>query len=428
MRLEGAARLAPRARGAPVIRVAGLDKRFRKYTARGGYTTIKSSLLRRWFGGGAASAPRWLQVLDGIEFEVRRGTAFGIVGQNGSGKSTLLKILAGILKPDRGTVAIDGRVSPLIELGAGFHPEFSGRENVHLNGIVLGMSRAEIEQRFDAIVDFAELRDSIDDPVRTYSSGMYMRLGFAIAAHSAPDLLLVDEILAVGDQGFARKCEQWLADFLAGGGTVVLVSHDPAAIERWCDEAIWLDGGRIRERGTPRRVLSAYQQTVVTADAATTAGPAYPSSRDGAPFEVERVAVRDADGMERSHFRFGEAISFDIEGLRTADPGPVAFAVGVRRADGIACFATSTIGGGAEIDPVPGPARIRCRLARIPLVDGSYQVDVAVGRPDGTVLYQKVGAALFFVESGHLSDVVVILDHEWSIEPNPGAPLAAANR
>src|SRR5213079_3208762 len=180
------------------------------------------------------------------------------IGRNGSGKSTALKLVAGITKPTSGRVRVDGRVSALIELGAGFHPEISGRENVFINGIMLGLTKREIQRRFDEIVDFAELREFIDAPVKTYSSGMYMRLGFAVAIHVDPDVLLVDEVLAVGDEGFTHKCLDKFAEFKRRGKTILLVTHSLGLVERFCDEALWLDKGAVRSGGDPKRVVGAY--------------------------------------------------------------------------------------------------------------------------------------------------------------------------
>ena len=193
-----------------------------------------------------------------MSFSVRQGSTFGIVGRNGSGKSTALKLVAGITKPTTGTVSVQGRISALIELGAGFHPEISGRENVFINGIMLGLTKKEITRRFDEIVEFAELEDFIDAPVKTYSSGMYMRLGFAVAIHVDPDVLLIDEVLAVGDESFTHKCLDKFAEFRRRNKTVLLVTHSLNLVERFCDEALWLNEGRARAMGDPRRVVSTY--------------------------------------------------------------------------------------------------------------------------------------------------------------------------
>jgi ABC-type polysaccharide/polyol phosphate transport system ATPase subunit len=243
----------------PAIGLAGIHKRFRKFTVRGDYTTLKTSLLNRMFRRGSG-AGHYVDVLNGIDLDVAPGTTLGIIGRNGSGKSTLLKVMAGIIRPDEGEVEVRGRISPLIELGAGFHPEFSGRENVFLNGLVIGMTKAETEERYDTIVEFAGLADVMDDPVRTYSSGMYMRLAFSVAVHADPEVLLIDEILAVGDEAFIAKCYDRIAAFQEAGKTIVMVSHGLESIIRWCHEAIWIDRGRIMARGNPTRVTRLYHE------------------------------------------------------------------------------------------------------------------------------------------------------------------------
>jgi len=198
-------------------------------------------------------------VLRGLTFSVKQGQTLSIIGRNGSGKSTLLKVLAGIYRADHGQIRVHGRLGALLDLGTGFHPEFSGRENVFINGIILSLSKKEIRQRFDQIVQFAGLEAFIDEPVKTYSSGMYMRLGFAVAVHADLDILLIDEILAVGDVAFQLKCFDKIAEFRQHGKTIILVSHDLASAEQLSDEVIWLDRGIMREQGKPQRVISHYR-------------------------------------------------------------------------------------------------------------------------------------------------------------------------
>ena len=239
------------------IELVNVTKVYRKYARRKQFATLKSALLK-------GSLIQDLQpeetfpALQGVSFSVPAGTTYGVIGRNGSGKSTALKLVAGITKPTTGTVSVSGRISALIELGAGFHPEISGRENVFINGIMLGLSKREIARRFDEIVEFAELRDFIDAPVKTYSSGMYMRLGFAVAIHVDPDVLLVDEVLAVGDEGFTHKCLDKFGEFKRRGKTILLVTHSLPLVERFCDEALWLDSGKVRGSGDPKRVVGAY--------------------------------------------------------------------------------------------------------------------------------------------------------------------------
>src|SRR5256885_5713758 len=236
-------------------RVGG-SKIYRRYGGRH-FSTLKSALLQRSILRDLRPSETF-PALTGVSFSVPKGATYGVMGRNGSGKSTALKLVAGITKPTSGSVRVEGRISALIELGAGFHPEISGRENVFINGIMLGLTRREIQERFDEIVDFAELRDFIDAPVKTYSSGMYMRLGFAVAIHVDPDVLLVDEVLAVGDEAFTHKCLDKFAEFKRRGKTILLVTHSLSVVERFCDEAVWLDEGAVRAQGDPRRVVDAY--------------------------------------------------------------------------------------------------------------------------------------------------------------------------
>jgi lipopolysaccharide transport system ATP-binding protein len=245
------------------IRVEGVSKRFRKIVLRTGYTTVKSAVTRLL--AGRAEPVEYVDALRDVTLHVPRGTTLGIVGRNGSGKSTLVRIIAGIYEPDAGRVMTEGRVSALIELGVGFHPEFSGRENVYINGIVLGLSRAELRRRFDEIVEFAGLEQFIDSPVRTYSAGMYMRLGFSVAVHVDPDILLVDEVLAVGDEQFVRKCLDKMDEFKTCGKTIVIAGHDLALMERWCDAALLLDKGRVLAHGLPVDVIGAYRALMTPA-------------------------------------------------------------------------------------------------------------------------------------------------------------------
>src|SRR5438876_7035307 len=244
----------------PAIELQNVTKIYRRYSGRQ-FATLKSALLQRSILRDLQASETYPALTD-VSFTVPKGSTYGVIGRNGSGKSTALKLVAGITKPTSGAVRVSGRISALIELGAGFHPEISGRENVFINGIMLGLTRREIQQRFDEIVEFAELRDFIDAPVKTYSSGMYMRLGFAVAINVDPDVLLVDEVLAVGDEGFTHKCLDKFGEFKRRGTTVLLVTHSLGLVERFCDEALWLDAGKVRGEGDPKRVVDAYLMDV----------------------------------------------------------------------------------------------------------------------------------------------------------------------
>jgi len=238
-----------------VIEFHHVSKRFQLQEGRTLREFIPAFLQGRGF-----SAPFF--ALRDVSFSLARGETLGIIGRNGSGKSTALKLMAGVMVPSAGLVRVQGRVSPLIELGAGFHPDLTGRENVFLNASILGMSGKEIRARFDEIVTFAELWDFIDTPVKRYSSGMYMRLGFSVAAHSTPDILLVDEVLAVGDAAFQEKCLAKIREFQAQGVTIVLVTHALELVETFCQRALLLDGGRLVAEGTPQTVVQHYREMV----------------------------------------------------------------------------------------------------------------------------------------------------------------------
>src|SRR6187402_1866620 len=243
------------------IDVINVSKVYRRYARKRQFATLKSAIL-----DGSLLADlkpdETFQALRNVSFSVPKGCTYGVIGSNGSGKSTLLKCVAGITRPTEGDVKVDGRMSALIELGAGFHPEISGRENIFINGIMLGLTKKEIQHRFDEIVDFAEMKDFIDAPVKTYSSGMYMRLGFAVAVHVDPEVLLVDEVLAVGDQSFTHKCLDKFAEFRRRNKSILLVTHSLGLVERFCDEALWLDRGQKRGQGDPKRVIGAYMTDV----------------------------------------------------------------------------------------------------------------------------------------------------------------------
>jgi len=217
-------------------------------------------LLPAFLQGKETKKEFW--ALKDVDFTVKKGETLGIIGPNGSGKSTILKLIAGVMSPTKGKITVNGKVSPLIELGAGFHPELSGRENIYLNGSILGLTQKEIDQNFKKIVDFAELWDFIDQPVKHYSSGMYMRLGFSVAIHVNPEILIIDEILAVGDTAFQAKCLDKMRDFQAQGITIIIVSHSLETIKAFCQKTIWLDNGKINQEGNPEKTIPLYQQSI----------------------------------------------------------------------------------------------------------------------------------------------------------------------
>lgn len=239
----------------PAIIVEGVSKKFRLFHERN--QTLKSAVMR---GRRVVADDFW--ALRDVSFEVPRGQTLGLIGRNGSGKSTLLKTLARIYQPDEGRIVLNGRVSSMLEVGSGFHPELSGRENIFLNGSILGLTRKQVTARFDEIVDFSGVEAYIDQPVKNYSSGMYVRLGFAVAVHTEPDILMVDEILSVGDGAFRKKSRQKFLEFTGQGRTVILVSHSLSQIRSMCQQTAWLHDGRLRALGPTDQVVDAYEATI----------------------------------------------------------------------------------------------------------------------------------------------------------------------
>jgi lipopolysaccharide transport system ATP-binding protein len=423
----------------PAIVARDLAKVYRRFLHKHQFRTLKSALLT----GSLLSdlAPdQTFTALDGVSFEVPKGCTFGVIGENGSGKSTLLKLTAGITKPTRGSLSVDGRISALIELGAGFHPEISGRENVAINGIMLGLTRREVDERFDEIVAFAELQDFIDAPVKTYSSGMYMRLGFAVAIHVDPDVLLIDEVLAVGDEAFTRKCLDKIGEFRRRGKTILLVTHSLGLVERMCDEVLWLRHGRVAGRGDSKRVVDSYlthvaggEEMLLTHEhglspaggAAAEHGPvaaapprgAYREGRwGGREIEVRRVRLLDDQGSERHVYASGETLTIELD-VHVAEPTQdFVFGVGVFNADGLSVYGTNT-----EIErylprSARGEGRVSLRLEDLRLVEGTYLLDVAAHKRDGTPYDYHRGLYSFRVKS-RVKDVGVYRPpHTWSFE------------
>ena len=404
------------------IEVRDVHKIYRRYGRRRHFGTLKSALL----SGRILRDLRpdeVLQALNGVSFNVPAGRAFGIIGRNGSGKSTMLKLIAGIGKPTSGTVAVHGRVSALIELGAGFHPEISGRENVYINAMMLGLSKREVTARFDEIVRFAELEDFIDAPVKTYSSGMYMRLGFAVAINVDPDVLLVDEVLAVGDQSFTHKCLDKFGEFRRRGRTVLIVTHSLDVVTRFCDEALWLDNGRSRVLGEPERVIDAYLEDVARAEQAALAASGLGPSRE---VEIVAVQLRGPEGQPSTMFGSGGRMEIRAT-VRAARPtADVLFGFHIINRDGVRCYGTNT-----EIDGLPaaaldGEGTVVCVIDRLDLLEGPYSLDVAVGRPDGTP-YDRDHRCTFTVTSTRRDIGIFRPPHQWSFGggitmPSPATP------
>ena len=392
------------------IDAADVTKVYRRYTHKKQFATLKSALV----SGSLIKDLRpedTFAALKGVSFKVPAGSTYAIIGRNGSGKSTMLKCVAGITKPTTGTIGVKGRISALIELGAGFHPEISGRENVFINGIMLGLSKREIARRFDEIVEFAELEEFIDAPVKTYSSGMYMRLGFAVAIHVDPDVLLVDEVLAVGDEGFTHKCLDKFGEFRRRGRTILLVTHSLGLVERFCDEALWLDGGRRQAEGDSKRVVDAYmakvqrdeEQSLASADVKTQhehsdesgapAAPAVDPTQDmtkvgegrwgSRVVEISEVGLLDVNGHAAHVFQTGDLMRVHLRVRASRPVDDFVFGVGIFNAEGVCVYGTNTEIEGFTPQSLSGNADVFLFFESLDLVEGTYKVDVAVHTRDG---------------------------------------------
>jgi ABC-type polysaccharide/polyol phosphate transport system ATPase subunit len=453
------------------IDVTHVSKVYRRYARRKQFATLKSALLSRSLIAELKPDETFPALRD-VSFSVAAGRTCGIIGRNGSGKSTMLKLVAGITKPTTGNVKVNGRISALIELGAGFHPEISGRENVFINGIMLGLSKREVLRRFDEIVEFAELEDFIDAPVKTYSSGMYLRLGFAVAIHVDPDVLLVDEVLAVGDEGFTHKCLDKFAEFRRRGKTILLVTHSLNLVERFCDEALWLDEGQARTTGDPKRVVGAYltkveegeeallatttaraveaaTQKADEAEAAVQEAPPDPgvapdpqAETTGAPatdqpdaptanmfqagegrwgsreVEITEVSFLDRDGRPSFVFHSGDPVSIRLKVSARAPTDDFVFGIGLFNADGVCCYGTNTYL--EELNPgqLSGEAEATFAIDGLDLVEGTYKLDVAVHKRDGYP-YDYHRLLYTFRIKSRTHDVGIYRPrHAWTFSPN----------
>jgi ABC-type polysaccharide/polyol phosphate transport system ATPase subunit len=440
------------------IHADNVTKIYRRFAHKRQFATLKSAIL-------SGSLVRDLKpdetfrALDGVSFDVEAGRTYGIIGRNGSGKSTLLKCVAGIAKPTTGKITVNGRISALIELGAGFHPEISGRENVFINGIMLGLSKAEIERRFDEIVEFAELAPFIDAPVKTYSSGMYMRLGFAVAVHVDPDVLLVDEVLAVGDEGFAHKCLDKFAEFRRRGKTILLVTHSLGLVERFCDEALWLDKGKVKAVGDPKRVIDAYVTEVEESEEAFLAaedararvrvdlgaGSSVPSDGSGEPadgvtagnveapadmfkaeagrwgsgdIEITRVDLVGPDGTVGHVFHSGESMTIRLHLAARTPVKDFVFGIGLFNADGVCIYGTNTNIEEMAAQEISGEGQVDFVIEELALTEGTFKLDLAVHKLDGFPYDYHRQLYTFRVKSP-IKDVGFFRPrHSWAFSPS----------
>jgi ABC-type polysaccharide/polyol phosphate transport system ATPase subunit len=402
------------------IEVDHVGRRFRVYAQP--TRTLKELVVTR-----SRTESREVEALQDVSFSVSPGEAVGLIGRNGSGKTTLLKLIAGIMRPTSGRVAVEGRVGSLLELGAGFHPDFTGSENVYLNGSILGLKRDAIRRHFDEIVAFAELERFIDLPVRTYSSGMVMRLGFAVAAHLDVDILLLDEVFAVGDEEFQRRCFGKIFEFKQRGGTIVFVSHDAAAVERLCGRAVLLRQGRLKFDGATREAITGYH-AMLADERDPDERRAGLSEYGSGEVRIAEATLLGADGAERSQFLPGESLSVLLQ-LRAARPmAPPRLSYELHDEAGL------VLAGGVQDTGELGWSEerlehtLRFEVDSLPFADGRFRFRFELADAAGRHLYHWLDDAVrFMVYPGEVRSGLVRLDGRWSlVEPQAAATIGEA--
>ena len=390
------------------IEVKNLHKSFKVYLDRS--SNLKDFLMR-----GLGGRKEIREVLRGISFSVKKGEAIGLIGHNRRGKSTTLKLLTRIMYPDEGSIEIKGRVSSLIELGAGFHPDMSGRENIYINASIFGLKKKEIDERLQRIIDFSELGDYIDNPVRTYSSGMYMRLAFAVAINVDADVLLIDEILAVGDVAFQAKCFTKINEIKQQGTTIVIVSHSLDQIERICDKCYWIQDGLIREEGDPRDVHAKYLEFMSTRNIRSDNDLDRKVDRHSGNQEAVIKAVRmiNEQGELSNTFTPGENIRIEIDCFATRRIEDAVFGFGIFSLDNQEIYGTNTL-----IDRMPliieGDVTVTCEITCLPLKEGSYKLDVEIHTPFGFDYDYWRDYLRFYVRSTSTEAGVLHMERKWS--------------
>ena len=404
-----------------VIEVKDVTKSFKVYLDKG--SQLKERLLFR-----KRSRYEERKVLRGISFSVKKGEAIGLIGHNGCGKSTTLKLLTRIMYPDSGSIKMQGRVSSLIELGAGFHPDMSGRENIYTNAAIFGLNKKEIDSRIQSIIDFSELKDFIDNPVRTYSSGMYMRLDFSVAINVDADILLIDEILAVGDANFQSKCFNKLREIKSQGTTIVIVSHSLGQIEQICDRSIWIHEGLIKAEGPPKEIDLEYldymsrkiqDRNKKSEEAADTEEPA--ENKDGKRWgsgeaRIKRIRSFASDGTEQSVFRVGEDIRLVVDYTVKKPVQDAVIGFGIFDMNGVQCYGTNT-----RIDKLPemtltkdGTAEIT--MKNVQLLSGEYMIDIAIEQGEGIPVDYYRQAYKIQMLSAYGDAGIARVDHTWNLQ------------
>lgn len=376
----------------PAVSVDHVSKHFRVYSDRN--QSLKATVL-----SGRRAKYDSFQALKDVTFDVPQGTTFGLLGRNGSGKSTLLKCMARILNPNSGSITTRGRVAAMLEVGSGFHPELSGRENVYLNGSILGMSRQEIDRKFDQIVDFSGVEAFIDQPVKNYSSGMYVRLGFAVSIHVEPDVLLVDEVLAVGDMEFQDKCLDKFAQFRDEGRTVVVVSHGVEQMRSFCDQAAWLDHGTLQAIGDASDIVDRYSDVGHGAEEAVGGGKRYGTGE----IRIDDIHLLDAEGQPIESAPTGSAVALRVRYTARQRVERPVFGVSLATAGGKHLWSYDGLAAGAVPDSIEaGSGSLDIKIDRLALMPDLFDVNADVKDHHKTRTFDALERSLRFqVTSGH---------------------------
>lgn len=402
------------------IEVRNVTKKFKVYLDKGGQ--LKERLL---FKNRNRYEERW--VLNGISFDVKKGEAIGLIGHNGCGKSTTLKLLTRIMYPDAGNIEMAGRVSSLIELGAGFHPDMSGRENIYTNAAIFGLTKKEIDERMQDIIDFSEMEPFLDNPVRTYSSGMYMRLAFSVAINVNADILLIDEILAVGDINFQAKCFNKLREIKAQGTTIVIVSHSMGQIEQICDRTIWIHEGKIKAEGKPRDVHPQYtdfmgqkrQEIIENAQSSQSEKTEDEKEAETAKrwgngrARIQNVFMKNRISENKKVFETGEDVKITIDYKVRNVVKDAVFGIGIFRIDGVNCYGTNTRIDKFDKFDLEKDGSVSIWINKLNLLPGQYTLDVAIESDDATPVDYYKEAYKFEVFSKLSEAGVMRLDHQW---------------
>jgi lipopolysaccharide transport system ATP-binding protein len=369
----------------PAIRAENLSKRYLLGKARaGGYRTLRESLAeavkRPWRKDAARPKEEILHALDKVSFEVQPGDVTGLIGRNGAGKSTLLKVLSRITEPSEGRVVLRGRVGSLLEVGTGFHPELTGRENIYLNGSILGMTRREIARKFAEIVEFAEIAPFLDTPVKRYSSGMYVKLAFAVAANLNPEILLVDEVLAVGDVPFQKKCLGKMGDVARSGRTVIVVSHNMASLLNLCGQVIVIQQGRLTYQGECKAGIELYMRSCSDSSGGRIDLVHHANRRPGSKAYLQELCFRDRNGEVTDQFSSGDPVAIELTADTHGAGVEFNFHIGVDDAFGTRLFTVATnLSEGGPLTVKEGRQTVVCRLDELPLAPGRYAVSCYIG-------------------------------------------------